>query len=177
MSEHLTATADASPQSRGDAQYATFHVHDLFFGVDVLEVQEILREQAMTPVPLAPGEVEGLINLRGQIVTALDMRRRLEMEPRPDGAPALNVVVQTAGGAVSLLVDDIGDVIEGGGAHLEPPPENLAATTRALIRGILKLEDRLLLVLNVERTAALEASPTAPPHGHPAATAGASPCM
>lgn len=157
--------AAARPGVRVGAQYATFIVDGLFFGVDVLEVQEILREQTMTPVPLAPAEVEGLINLRGQIVTALDMRRRLGLAPRSAETAAMNVVIHTGGGAVSLLVDEIGDVIETGAAVLEPPPDNLSSQTRDLIAGIFQLEERLLLLLDVDKTVQVTAAPAPGPAG------------
>src|ERR1700760_1091136 len=88
-------------------QYATFFVDQMFFGVEVLKVQEVLRYQEMTCVPLAPKIVQGLINLRGQIVTAIDMRRRLALPPRANEAQPINVVVRSTEGAVSLLVDEI----------------------------------------------------------------------
>src|SRR5437868_11453098 len=93
-------------------QYCTFYVDGHYFGLDVLQVQEIIRFQEMTRVPLAPPVVRGLINLRGQIVTAIDLRRRLEMPDRLDDQFPVNVVVHTDDGAVSLLVDEIGDVLE-----------------------------------------------------------------
>src|SRR5438094_9323996 len=93
-------------------QYCTFYVNGHYFGLDVLKVQEIIRYQEMTRVPLAPPVVRGLINLRGQIVTAIDLRRRLELSERPADQLPMNIVVQTEDGAVSLLVDDIGDVVE-----------------------------------------------------------------
>src|SRR6266404_3904656 len=93
-------------------QYCTFYLDGHYFGLDVLKVQEIIRYQEMTRVPLAPPVVRGLINLRGQIVTALDLRRRLELAERPADQQPVNVVVQTDDGAVSLLVDEIGDVLE-----------------------------------------------------------------
>lgn len=166
MSRPLAIEPVAARSSvRAGAQYATFFVDGLFFGVDVLEVQEILREQTMTPVPLAPAEVVGLINLRGQIVTALDMRRRLGLAPRPSETAAMNVVIHTGGGAVSLLVDEIGDVIETGAAALEPPPENLSPLTRDLIAGIFQLEERLLLLLDVDKTVQATAAPAPGPAG------------
>ena len=129
-------------------QYSTFDVAGLYFGIDVLQVQEVLRRQDMTPVPLAPAVIEGLINLRGQIVTALDMRRRLGLAPRDQGQTAMNVVVRTEEGAVSLLVDEIGDVVEVDTASFERPPENLDPAVRDLVKGIYKLKDRLLLALD-----------------------------
>src|SRR5215831_18399742 len=92
-------------------QYCTFYVAGHYFGLDVLKVQEIIRYQEMTRVPLAPPVVRGLINLRGQIVTAIDLRRRLELKERPADQFPVNVVVQTEDGPFSLLVDEIGDVI------------------------------------------------------------------
>src|SRR5208337_5246018 len=89
-------------------QFSTFFVADLFFGVDVLRVQEVLRFQQMTHVPKALEVIEGLINLRGQIVTAIDMRKRLGLPPRAGDKSPMNMVVRTADGAVSLLVDEIG---------------------------------------------------------------------
>jgi len=136
-------------------QFATFFVADLFFGVDVLRVQEVLRFQHMTRVPLAPEVIDGLINLRGQIVTALDMRRRLQMPPRSGDEVPMNMVVRTEDGAVSLLVDEIGDVLEVDAAAHERPPENLDSATRELIRGVCKMKDRLLLVLDVDRVVEL----------------------
>ncbi len=133
-------------------QFSTFFVADLFFGVDVLNVQEVLRFQAMTPVPQAPEVIEGLINLRGQIVTAIDMRRRLRLPPRAGDKSPMNMVVRTSDGAVSLLVDEIGDVLDMDATTYERTPENLDPAARELIRGVYKLKDRLLLVLDAERT-------------------------
>src|SRR5580658_1343684 len=133
-------------------QYCTFYVDGHYFGLDVLKVQEIIRYQEMTRVPLAPPVVRGLINLRGQIVTAIDLRRRLELSERPADQLPLNVVVQTDDGAVSLLVDEIGDVLEVSEKLFERPPETLRGTARELIRGTYKLPDRLLLILDTERT-------------------------
>src|SRR6266849_6579396 len=96
----------ANPNA-GAAQYCTFTVAGRFFGIDVLNVQEVLRFQEVTPVPLAPGVIEGLINLRGQIVTAIDMRRRLGLPPREPGVLPMNIVVRTQDNSASLQVDEI----------------------------------------------------------------------
>lgn len=136
-------------------QYCTFFLDGMYFGLDVLKVQEIIRQQEMTRVPLAPPVVRGLINLRGQIVTAIDLRRRLELTDRPETQQAINVVVQTNDGAVSLLVDEIGDVLEVPERLFERPPDTLRGTARELIRGAYKLQDRLLLILDTERTVTL----------------------
>jgi purine-binding chemotaxis protein CheW len=133
-------------------QYCTFLLDGHLFGVPVASVQEVLKGQEVTPVPLAPREVSGLINLRGQIVTTLDLRTRLGIAPRPAGAPSVSVVVHgTDGGPVSLVVDQIGDVIEAHEAALETPPDTVPADVRELVTGICKLEGRLMLLLDTER--------------------------
>ena len=152
MSKH-TNTKASELQIR---QFATFHVAGLFFGVDVLRVQEVLRFQPMTRVPMAPPVIEGLINLRGQIVTAIDMRRRLGLAPRTNGQAPMNMVIRNEDGAISLLVDEIGDVLDLEGRAYEEPPVNLDPAARRVIRGIYKLKDRLLLVLDADRTVDLE---------------------
>jgi purine-binding chemotaxis protein CheW len=141
-----------SERARTSGRFSTFFVADLYFGVDVLRVQELLRFQQMTRVPQAPDIIEGLINLRGQIVTAIDMRRRLRLPPRAGDKTPMNIVVRTDDGVVSLLVDEIGDVVDVDEATYERPPENLDPAARELIRGVYKLKNRLLLVLDAERT-------------------------
>jgi purine-binding chemotaxis protein CheW len=130
--------------------YCTFHLDGLFFGVEVLKVQEVIRYQRMTTVPLAPSVVRGVINLRGQVVTAIDLRRRLQMPDRADGQLPINVIVRTEDGPVSLLVDEIGDVIDVHDANFEPAPETVGGAARELVRGVYKLDGRLLLVLDVD---------------------------
>jgi purine-binding chemotaxis protein CheW len=146
-----------SELAQSSRQFSTFFVADLYFGVDVLRVQEVLRFQQMTRVPQAPDVVEGLINLRGQIVTAIDMRRRLHLPARAGDQSPMNMVVRTEDGAVSLLVDEIGDVLDVDPATFERPPDNLDSAARGLIRGVYKLRDRLLLVLDTDRTIDLSA--------------------
>ena len=136
-------------------QFCTFFLNGFFFGVEVLKVQEVIRYQKMTRVPMAPGTIEGLINLRGQIVTAIDLRRRLEFSARPEEELPMNVVIQTNDGAVSLLVDEMGDVIEVQGENFEPPPETLKGGARELVLGVYKLQDRLLLVLDTDKALSL----------------------
>ena len=132
-------------------QYATFFVSDLFFGVEVLNVQEVLRYQEMTRVPRADNVIEGLINLRGQIVTAFDMRSRLQLGERQAGETPMNVVVRTEDSAVSLLVDEIGDVIEVNQKDFEPPPETVSEVAREVLEGVYKLDEGLLLVLSLAK--------------------------
>ena len=133
------------------SQFCTFYLDKLLFGVELKGVQEVIRSLEMTKVPLAPAVVSGLINLRGQIVTAVDLRRGLELEPRLAGMLAMNVVVRSEDGAVSLLVDEIGDVVEVEESSFEPPPETLRGSVRTMILGVHKLNDRLMHVLDIEK--------------------------
>lgn len=141
-----------------ETQYCTFHLGNYYFGIDVAKVQEVLRYQEMTSVPLASNVVRGLINLRGEIVTAIDLRERLELSPRSGDELPMNVVVRDDdGGAVAFLVDDIGDVLEIDPQSFEPPPATLKGVARELVQGVCKLEDRLLLILNTEKAVEIPA--------------------
>jgi len=154
----MTALVEQEINQTLNRQYATFSVGSLFFGIEVLQVQEVLRYLEMTRVPLAPDVIEGLINLRGQIVTAVDMRSRLGLPKREEGQSPMNMVVRSEDGAVSLLVDEIGDVLEVRADTYEPCPDNLSREQRELIRGIYKLSGRLLLILDTERVLQTAAS-------------------
>jgi len=142
-----------------EKQFCTFYVDDLFMGVEVAKVQEVLRYQEMTSVPLSAPTVSGLINLRGQIVTAIDLRKRLELNERPEGQLPMNVVVRTNEGVVSILVDSIGDVLEVPDHAFEQPPETIDGITRHLVLGVYKLSDNLLLILDTETAVNIESVP------------------
>lgn len=138
-------------------QFCTFYLDKYFFGVEVEKVKEVMRYQEMTPVPLAPGMIKGLINLRGQIVTAIDLRHRLELGERSKDRLPMNVVLQTDEGSVSLLVDEIGDVLNVDMDTFERPPETLEGVAKELVLGAYKLEDRLLLILDTDKTITIAA--------------------
>lgn len=137
-------------------QFCTFYLDGLLFGVESQRIQEVIRTLELTEVPLASEVINGLMNLRGQIVAALDLRLRLEFPPRPEGKAPMCVVARTSDGAVSLLVDDIGDVVEVDEATFEAPPETLKPGLRSVIQGVHKLDRELLHVLDAERVCALE---------------------
>jgi len=141
-------------------QFCTFTLGDLHFGIETLHVQEVIRNREMTRIPLAPGAVRGLINLRGQIVPAIDLRERLALAPRPVDSLPMNVVVRTTGGVVSLLVDEIDDVLEIDAHQEEATPATVTGAARDLITGVYKLKDQLLLALDVERAAIVETEGT-----------------
>ena len=136
---------------RQTSQFCSFYLNRLLFGVDLQAVQEVIRELPMTPVPLAPAAVTGLMNLRGQLVTVLDLRSRLDLEPGDPEAKPMSVVVHSPDGAISLLVDEIGDVVEVDEDTFERPPDTLQGKVRSMILGVHKLDTRLLHVLDVEK--------------------------
>jgi len=137
-------------------QFCTFHLAGYFFGIEISKVQEVIRSQAVTPVPLADREIRGLINLRGQIITTIDLRRRMSLPDREAEDDATNVLVSTPDGAVSLEVDRIEDVLEIAEDTIESPPENIKESVRACISGVSKLEGRLLLILDEDIVLNLE---------------------
>ena len=106
---------------------------------------------------MARREVRGIMNLRGQIVTAIDLRTRLGLPGRPEDQQPMNVVLMDGGGMISLLVDRIGDVVDVEDALFEPPPETLRGIARELIVGAFKLKHQLLLILDAEKVVTLEA--------------------
>jgi purine-binding chemotaxis protein CheW len=139
------------------SQLATFTLCDASYSVPVARVQEVLRDQRCTNVPLAPGAVTGLMNLRGEVVLVLDLRRRLNLPDREPDAEPTSVVVRVDGEVISLLVDHIGDVVDVDPQIFEPPPETLGGPVRELIEGAYKLQDRLLLALDVDRAVTVAA--------------------
>ena len=136
--------------------FASCRVGDLLIGIDANAVQEVTGGAALTPVPLASPLVSGLLNLRGQIVTAIDLRRCLQIPDRPAGLRSQHVVLQAAGG-VSLLVDDVGDVIALEPHSIEAAPPTLPAHLRALIAGACDVDGVQLLTLDVDRVLTLAA--------------------
>jgi purine-binding chemotaxis protein CheW len=135
----------------------TFRLAEHWFGIEVASVQEVLRHQPVTALRWANDSVQGVLNLRGQIVTAIDLRHELGMPARPASLDPTNVVVRSAGSAasapttVSLWVDEVGDVAEVEGAQFERTPPTLTGVSRELIRGVYKLDDHLLLALDLPR--------------------------
>lgn len=134
----------------------TFDVDSLFIGIQISRIQEILRPQPVTPVPLASSVILGLMSLRGQIVPVINLAERLGVQLADGGAEAFNVLIRTPDGPVSLLVDRVGDVVEVPPDTFEPAPDTLRSSLRPLIRGAYKLERRLLLALDAEAAIQVE---------------------
>jgi purine-binding chemotaxis protein CheW len=125
------------------------------FGVPVMKAQDIIAQTAINVIPLAPPEVAGSLNLRGRIVTAIDMRLRLDMPPREAGDPFMCVIVERSGELYALLVDDVGDVLWLSGDAYEASPVTLSPSWRAVCSGLYRLDQELLLVLDIEKVLTL----------------------
>lgn len=146
----------AGPLEERDG-YVSFRLAGQWLGVPVALVQEVLIEQPISPVPLAPPAVAGFLNLRGQVVTAVDLRVRLGLAPRPADAGPMNIVICHEDELFSLLVDEVGDVVEVAAAQLEPTPASLDARWLECCAGVVRLRKGLLAVLSVP--AVLELGP------------------
>lgn len=141
-------------------QLSTFWIGGYLFGVNVSLVQEIVRLQAMTPVPLSGQEIAGLINLRGEVLTAIDVRSRLGLPPAATDRDPINVVVRVNEEPVSLLVDEIGGVVEVSQVTFESTPTTVDPIVRPLILGAYTLPDQLLLALDARKVLALDDHPS-----------------
>lgn len=132
-------------------QLCTFFLDGTLFGLDVHDVQEVVPRGSLTPVPTAAAAVAGVINLRGQIVTAIDLRTCLEFPPAAEGAGGVHLVVRLPGEVASFLVDDVGDVLEVHERDFEPPPKTLRGALAELVQGTYKLPRQVLLMLDARR--------------------------
>jgi purine-binding chemotaxis protein CheW len=133
-----------------DQDYVTMYIAGQLFGIPVLQVQDIMSDMALTKVPLAPPEVAGALNLRGRIVTAIDMRCKLGLPHRESGGkPAMHIVVEQQGEMYSLLVDKVGDVTSMPDVQFEPNPSTLDPQLREVSKGIYQLTDTLLVILDI----------------------------
>jgi purine-binding chemotaxis protein CheW len=135
-------------------QFATFWLGDGLYGIEVERVREVLKQQDLTRVPLAPATIAGLINLRGQVVTAIDLRERLQLGSLDERSHPMLVVVLVAGEPVALLVDRIGGVVDVDSEQFELPPDTLTGVVRELVFGAFKLDGQLLLSLDVDAAVA-----------------------
>ncbi len=151
-----TTTTSATTAGRASSTFVTMLVHGQLCGIPVLKVRDVIASPAMTPIPMAPPAVAGSLNLRGRIVTAIDLRRRLRLLAGSDGGGAtMSVVVEQQGELYSLIVDSVCEVIELAAENLEPTPPTLGAAWRDVSTGIYRLQSDLLVVLNTERVLAV----------------------
>ena len=149
--------SDSQSEIEG-SDYITMIIADQLFGLPVLSVHDVLGPQKIAYIPLAPPEVAGSLNLRGRIVTAIDMRIRLGLPPRPDGEEGMSVVAEANGELYSLIIDTVGEVLSLPYDRFEQNPSTLDARWRAVTAGIFRLDERLLVVLDVDRVLDFSAS-------------------
>jgi len=142
-------------EKRAASMFVTMTVRGQLCGIPVLSVRDIIVTQKMTRIPLAPPEIAGSMNLRGRIVTAIDLRRRLHLPARDGGEAGMSVVVERQGELYSLVVDSVREVIEFDEHQIEANPPTLAAGWREFSSGIYRMASELLVVLNTERVLAI----------------------
>lgn len=132
-------------------QYATFYIADRLYGIDVMMVQEITKSMSITKVPLAPSYVDGLINLRGQIATAVGLRELFNLKDDKKIIDPMTVVCKGEGMLLSLLVDQIGDVIEVDDKDFESTPETISQTVGRFMQGVYKISGNLLSIIEIKK--------------------------
>lgn len=132
------------------SEFITLYIGDQFFGIHVEKVQDIIKGAQITQVPLAPYEIVGSLNLRGRIVTAIDMRRRLKLETddTKDYSKSMNIVIEHSGDLYSLIVDRVGDVLQLYDNQTEDNPPTLDERWRSISKGIFRLEDKLMVIID-----------------------------
>lgn len=131
-------------------RYCTFWVGEQHYGIEISSVREVLKTQRTTPVPTASPIIGGLINLRGEIVTAIDLRTRLALPPREGGTP-MSVVVSLDGEVVSLVVDSVGDVVDLSPTAIQPTPATVHPQISELMIGVFRQPDGLVQILDAKR--------------------------
>ena len=132
-------------------EYVTAMIGDHLFGLPILRVQDVFLPERLTWVPLAPPEIAGVLNLRGRIVTLIDMRRCLGIEKRQGDAPPMAIGVESSGESYGLLVDNVGEVLKLDDSAREPNPINLDPRLARVCTGIHRLDRQLLMVIDVDR--------------------------
>ncbi len=135
----------------GLTEYVTVLIGGQLFGLPISRVQDVFMPDRLTRVPLAAGEIAGVLNLRGRIVTAYDMRKRLGLAPREDKRPSMAVGIEVKGESYGLLIDSVGEVLKLEDGTREPNPVNLDSKLARVSAGVHRLEGQLMVVLDVDR--------------------------
>ena len=137
-------------EQEGLKQFVTMRVNKQLFGIPVLMVQDVLRPQKITNIPLAKPEIMGAINLRGKIVTVIDMRKRLSLPEREEGAPSMQIVTDHGDEQYSLVVDGVGEVLNLPISDFEHNPANLSENWKKVSLGVYRLEGDIMVVLDID---------------------------
>src|SRR3954463_658914 len=143
------------------AEYVTAMIGGQLFGLPISRVQDVFMPERLTRVPLSPPEIAGVLNLRGRIVTVVDMRRRLGLPPRTDDKPAMAVGIELRGESYGLLIDTVGEVLKLDETTLESNPVNLDARLARVSGGVHRLDGQLMVILDVENVLNTSAEPLA----------------
>jgi purine-binding chemotaxis protein CheW len=161
MSNVMTMSGNSAAGQPIDGGYVTMTIAGQLFGIPVLQVRDVLGPQRLTKIPLAPIEVAGSLNLRGRIVTAIDVRTRLGLPPRPEGQKGMSVVVDLNGEQYSLQIDQVGEVLTLDPNDFENNPPTLDPRWREVSRGIYRLKGQLLVVIDIAALLKLSAATAA----------------
>lgn len=151
MTTSLEAPLTPNAAVAGEQQYATFYAGELLLGIDIRLVQEINRQLDTTPVPNAPSHVRGVINLRGEVATVIDLRTVLGLDPAEDTRETRNLIVHSQGEAIGLLVDKISDILTLRPEEVATPPSNIKGVDSRYFRGVHTLESEIVVLLDVEQ--------------------------
>ena len=156
-----TRSRNADGLSNETEEFVTFTIAGQLFGIPVLQIQDVLSSYQITPIPLAPPEITGSLNLRGRVVTAIDVRLRLGLPARSDGMESMSIVAENEGELYSLMVDSVGEVLALSQSAYERNLPTLDAKFRTFSEGIYRLDKQLLVVLDVKRLLDYERSDAA----------------
>ena len=159
MTDTTSTTSKSDTIEGAVAEYVTAMIGGQLFGLPISRVQDVFMPERLTRVPLSSGEIAGVLNLRGRIVTAIDMRSRLGLPKNDDGKPPMAVGVDLRGESYGLLIDSIGEVLKLADDSREVNPVNLDPRLARVSAGVHRLDGRLLVVLDVDRV--LYAGPAA----------------
>ena len=144
-------SADTMARDEHSTEFVTVTLGAQMFGLPIGRVQDVFVPERLTRVPLAPPEVAGILNLRGRIVTAIEMRSRLDLPARPEGQPVMAIGIEFKGESYGLLVDAVGEVMKLASYACEPKPANLDARLARVAAGVVRLEGQLMVILDVDR--------------------------
>jgi purine-binding chemotaxis protein CheW len=148
--------SDPKKLQRSTVELATFYIGDALCGMDILKVQEINKLMEMTKVPQAPEYVTGILNLRGQIVTVVDLGNKLGLSATDLNESSRNIIVNSANEYIGLLVSRISDVVAADMEKVEKPPANIGGLQGSFFKGVFKTKDRLIGILDVDKVLAEE---------------------
>jgi purine-binding chemotaxis protein CheW len=151
-----TIVAEPRPAQAGELEIASFYLDDALMGIPIEVIEEINHHLDLTPVPHAPQCVRGVTNLRGEVVTVIDLRTVFGLEPTTITRQTCNVVVRSGGEQIGILADRIGEVVSTSRAAIEPPPANVAGGDGRFFQGVCKLDEEILVLLDVEQVLAAE---------------------